>query len=58
MKLENVLTQDEFKAVQRVATYNNDQIHLPIIAWSLGFVSLAQLDVLLDIEEDVIPSED
>lgn len=58
MKLENVLTQDEFKAVQRVAVYNNDQTHLPIIAWSLGFVSLAQLDALLDVEEDVTVPQD
>ena len=58
MKLEQVLTKDEFKAVQRVALYNNDQSHMPIIAWSLGFVSLAQLEALLDVGEDTSAPKD
>jgi hypothetical protein len=48
MKLERVLSKEEFKAVQRVALHSHDDHHLPLIAWSLGFVDLIQLEALID----------
>jgi hypothetical protein len=45
--LKNFLTQDEYEMVKNVAIRRNAYNQMPVIAWTMGFLNIYQLDALL-----------
>ncbi|MBC8121756.1 MAG: DUF2949 domain-containing protein [Gemmatimonadaceae bacterium] len=46
--LKSLLTESEYRIVQGVAARRYDCAQLPMVAWSMGFVSIEQLGELLN----------
>lgn len=46
--LKSLLTEGEYRIVQSVAARRYDCAQLPMVAWSMGFVSIEQLSELLN----------
>ncbi len=45
--LKNLLTKDEYAMVENVAVRRNAFDQMPLIAWTMGFLSIYELDALL-----------
>ncbi|WP_287128979.1 DUF2949 domain-containing protein [Candidatus Cyanaurora vandensis] len=46
--LKDLLTDSEYQIVKKAAQRSQDTAQLPVVAWAMGFVSLEQLDTLLN----------
>ncbi len=46
-RLKTLLTKDEYEMVENVAVRRNAYNQMPLIAWTMGFLSIYDLDALL-----------